>query len=74
MVEYKPTHDEMTALRSYAREFGRRWKETLALDWYNARIRTAPDMANRGAILHGLRNHPYFGPTGLDRFQFPKEG
>lgn len=74
MARYKPDAYEMAALRSYAREFGRRWKESLWLDWYNARLRTAKDMTNRGSILHGLRNNPDFGPTGLDRFRFPKEG
>ncbi|RWM29421.1 hypothetical protein [Mesorhizobium sp.] len=74
MARYKPDAYEMAALRSYAKEFGRRWKESLSLDWYNARLRVAPDMSNRGSILHGLRNNPDFGPSGLWDFRFPKEG
>lgn len=69
----KPDSDELAALRSYAKEFGRKWKESLSLDWYNARLRVAPDMTNRGSILHGLRNDSSFGPTWLVRFKFPKE-
>ena len=70
---YWPDAEEYAALESYAKEFGRKWKESLSLDWYNARCREAKDgFRNRGSILHGLRNHPGFGPTGLDLFSFTK--
>lgn len=66
---YKPSDDELAALRSYAAEHGRKWKEALSLDWYNARPSYCADMPNRGSILHGLRNHPGFGPSGLAAFR-----
>lgn len=65
--------DELAALRSYADERGRKWKEALSLDWYNARLSACDAMPNRGSILHGLRNDPSFGPTGLEKFRFPPE-
>lgn len=72
-MRYTPTHEELAALRSYAKEYGRFWKLALDLDWYNARLSWCSDMPNRGSILHGLRNNPGFGPEGLRRFTFPKE-
>lgn len=66
-----PNKDELAALRSYADERGRKWKNDLRLDWYNARLSHCEAMPNRGSILHGLRNDPSFGPTGLDKFKFP---
>ena len=65
------TPDEIGALRSYADERGRKWKDALRLDWYNARLSHCDAMPNRGSILHGLRNDPDFGPSGLDKFRFP---
>jgi hypothetical protein len=65
--------DEVAALRSYADERGRRWKEALTLDWYNARLSACDAMPNRGSILHGLRNDRSFGPSGLEKFRFPPE-
>lgn len=56
--------DEVDAVRSYAAEHGRRWKEALALDWYNARA-----IGQRGAILHGMRNDPRLGPRWLEAFR-----
>jgi len=70
---HQPTSDELAALRSYAKECGRTWKASLAMDWYYARTPWCPDMPNRGSILHGLRNNPRFGPKGLDAFKFPTE-
>ena len=66
---YKLDHDDFMALRSYAEEFGRNWKESLVLDWYNARTRPCQAMPNRGSILHGLRNQPGFGHEGLKNFR-----
>lgn len=63
--------DELAALRSYADERGRKWKEALSLDWYNARLSACDAMPNRGSVLHGLRNDPSFGPSGLEKFRFP---
>lgn len=70
MAHHKPDADELAALQSYAAEHGRKWKAALSLDWYNARVSGTREMPNRGAILHGLRNHPGFGPSGLDKFRF----
>jgi hypothetical protein len=53
------------ALKSYAAEYGRKWKDALALDWYRARA-----IGERGTVLHGLRNHPRFGAEGLIKFRF----
>jgi hypothetical protein len=69
---HKPNPDELAALDSYAKEYGRKWKSALELDWYNARLSSCAAMPNRGSILHGLRNHPDFGPRGLVAFRFPK--
>lgn len=66
-----PNKDELAALRSYADERGRKWKDDLRIDWYNARLSHCEAMPNRGSILHGLRNDPNFGPSGLDKFRFP---
>jgi len=57
------TAEDLAALRSYAIEFGPKWKDSLALDWYHARAH-----GKRGAILHGVRNN--FGPSWLDAFEF----
>lgn len=57
---------EREALQSYAAEHGRKWKEALRLDWYNARA-----IGDRGAILHGLRNDPRWGHEGLDAYMLP---
>ena len=61
--------DDIAALQSYAAERGRKWKQDLALDWYNARASFCAEMPDRGAILHGLRNN--LGPTWLEGFKFP---
>lgn len=72
LSRYQPDADELAALQSYAKEFGRTWKRSLELDWYNARLSYCREMPNRGSILHGLRNHPGFGPRGLIAFKLPK--
>lgn len=64
--------DEIAALASYAAEYGRKWKSALELDWYNARLSYCADIPNRGSILHGLRNDPNFGPSGLAAYKLPK--
>lgn len=68
-MTYELTAEDIAALRSYAIERGPKWKDDLALDWYNARLSIADDgMPERGSILHGLRNN--LGPTWLDGFTF----
>ena len=56
---------ELSALQSYAAQYGRQWKAALTLDWYNARA-----IGERGAILHGVRND--LGQRWLNTFQLPK--
>lgn len=70
--DYTPSTEEMAALQDYAKEHGRTWKASLSMDWYNARTPGSRTMPNRGGILHGLRNHPRFGPDGLAKFKLPK--
>jgi hypothetical protein len=62
-MPYQLTPDDLAALRSYAEEHGRKWKEALSVDWYYARAHGL-----RGVILHGLRNN--LGPSWLDGFKF----
>jgi hypothetical protein len=71
-MAYQPDAIELAALHSYAAEYGKRWKWELAADWCHARLRACRDMPDRGSILHGLRNHPRFGSTGLGMFRLPK--
>lgn len=65
--------EELAALRSFAQDYGRRWKSILRdVYWYNARIWRNPDdeWSQDGYRLHSLRNS--HGPSWLDGFQFPK--
>ncbi|TJW14400.1 MAG: hypothetical protein E5W82_10515 [Mesorhizobium sp.] len=62
------TAADIAALRSYAAEYGPKWKDALALDWYNARLSICSEMPERGSILHGLRNN--LGPSWLADFRF----
>lgn len=64
----QPDSDDIAALRSYAYEYGPKWKDALQLDWYNARLSHCSEMPNRGSILHGLRNN--LGPSWLCDFKF----
>jgi hypothetical protein len=61
------TPEQLEAVRSYAAQHGRKWKEALCLDWYNARA-----IGERGSILHGLRNSPLHGHRWLAGFKLPK--
>jgi len=63
-----PIDEDIAALRSYAAEYGPRWKDELWADWYNARLRSCRDMPERGTILHEIRNH--YGPSWLHDFAF----
>ena len=61
------TAGELEAVQLFAAEFGRTWKERLAMDyWYNARI-----YVTRGgrecSELHVLRNQ--LGPRWLAQFK-----
>lgn len=64
----KTSEEDDAALKSFAAEHGRRWKEALRLQWYHARVRT-----DRDARLHALRNAPWFGHAGLIKYRLPKD-
>ena len=72
-MEGTPNEIDRAALKSYADEHGRRWKEALREDWMKARTDRGPYWPDRGRLLHCLRNNPDFGPRGLDRFRLTKE-
>lgn len=75
MPKYRnPTPAELDALRAFAKDHGRRWKQALRDHWYLARIWRPPgnDSTDQGALLHALRNDPRFGHEGLAAFRFPK--
>ena len=61
------TPDELEAVKAFAAEFGRTWKERLAMDyWYSAR----PYVDRAGfeyPELHRLRNQ--LGPSWLKGFK-----
>jgi hypothetical protein len=67
-MTYKLTNEDILALRSYAAEFGKHWKQDLLTDWMKARTREdygkGDRIPGRGNILHNLRNQ--LGPTWLD--------
>ena len=59
--------DELEALKTFAAENGKKWKEVLAFKyWYNARVYRANDGKERPA-LHRLRND--LGPSWLAKFK-----
>jgi hypothetical protein len=61
-AQYAPlTEEQLAAVQAYAVENGRRWKNSLLLDWYHAR---------RPGHLHALRNS--HGPSWLYAFKLPK--
>jgi hypothetical protein len=69
VTEGTPNDVDLAALTSYAAEFGRTWKSFLREDWMKARTINGPGWADRGRILHCLRNNPDFGPRGLEKFR-----
>ena len=63
------TDNELSALRAFAAEFGRTWKERLSFDyWPRARIYVTRD-GRECYELHRLRND--LGPQWLARFKLP---
>jgi hypothetical protein len=68
MAKYRElTADELEALRLFAAEYGKKWKDKLAFTyWYNARIFRARD-GKQYPELHGLRNE--LGPKWLAGFK-----
>jgi hypothetical protein len=64
---------DIAALTSYAAEHGRKWKEALREDWMKARAEPGRYWADRGRVLHRLRNNPDFGPRGLEKFRLNQE-
>lgn len=69
------TDRQLAALRAYAAENGRNWKEKLRTDWLfsRARVLRTRDPLNDEyrAPLQQVRNT--FGPAWLNTFQFPPE-
>jgi hypothetical protein len=49
------TDDELATLLDYAREIGRKWKEALLVDWYNASAYRS-GFTGPYHVLQGLRN------------------
>jgi hypothetical protein len=68
-----PNEIDRAALKSYADEHGRGWKYDLRDDWMNARTPAGRFWADRGRLLHCLRNSQHFGPRGLNAFHLKKE-
>lgn len=61
------TADELSALRTYAADHGRQWKEALSISWINGGDHMKqPD----GWALQRLRNR--LGPSWLSNFQLPR--
>jgi len=61
------TDNELSALRAFAKEFGRAWKDRLSMDyWYNARVFVTRD-GRECYELHRLRNE--LGPQWLAQFK-----
>lgn len=60
------TTTERQALAEFARLNGRRWKEALRLEWFNACQGTPQHLA---PTLQSLRNSESFGPGGLTRYK-----
>jgi hypothetical protein len=56
------TSEQYTALKEYAAENGRRWKQTLNLEWMTGRCPSGP--------LMQVRND--FGPSWLAQFSLTK--
>ena len=60
--------EELEALRVFAAEKGKKWKEELAMVyWYNARIYRDWKSGKEYPELHRLRNE--FGPKWLAKFK-----
>lgn len=57
-----PTTEQVTALREYANQHGRTWKQQLSLAWFSA---------GEPGILQQIRNE--FGPSWLIKFRLPAE-
>lgn len=53
--------DELAALKAFAEQHGRCWKQALRDAWMNA---------SEPGILQALRNDADFGPRGLNAFRF----
>lgn len=57
----EPTTEEMTAIKNYARRWGRYWKEKLATQWWDGSDAAEID----GYLLRRVRNN--FGPAWLEQ-------
>ena len=61
--------DELEALKAFAAEYGRSWKEKLSMVyWYNARV-YRDRSGKEWPVLHRMRNE--FGPAWLASFKLP---
>lgn len=63
------TNDQLQALRSYAKQYGRYWKASLRESWMNGDY---SGFQGEPAYLQQVRNT--FGPSWLARFVLPKDG
>lgn len=64
----KPTAEEISALQTFARICGPRWKVTLRECWMNDMLRVYLN-SNDAALVRALRNT--HGPSWLNRFKLP---
>jgi hypothetical protein len=66
------TAEELDALRSWAKQHGRYWKEPLRALWCRAVITSGMPNSDRDTTVYCLRNS--HGPSWLRDFRLPKEG
>ena len=65
------TRDQLEALRTWAKHYGRTWKSSLRHAWFDGDYETFQYSAT-SAYLQQVRNT--FGPSWLVRFVLPKDG
>jgi hypothetical protein len=66
-MKQKLTQEQEQALRRFARDNGRSWKQELNFMWFDGRDANEPD----GGYLRQIRNA--FGPEWLVGYRLPKE-
>lgn len=67
MTATEPDAEQLDALKAYAKQKGRYWKQALRDDWYNACAKVSPELSGP---LQQVRNT--LGPTWLNRFRLPQ--
>lgn len=63
--------DELAALKAFAAEYGREWKQYLMAAWLSSAHRGRAMGGKDTGILRGIRNT--FGPSWLVDFRFPDD-